>query len=270
MLNILTYDFFRVALLGSALTAVVCGLIGTYVVTKRIVFISGGITHASFGGVGLGLFLGVNPLWTATLVAIAAGLGVDVLGRRGGMRQDSAIAAVWALGMALGIIFMSLVPGYTGDLSSYLFGNILLIAPQDLYYLGALAIVLVAVFAVFYRPILYTTFDPDFAHTRGLPVVLIERLMLVMVCISIVLSIRLVGIMLLISLLTLPQSIVNLFTRDARKIAIGSVLLGLVASVSGLFASYYLELPSGACIILILVLLYFLASFGKRYSWVRQ
>ncbi len=269
MFDILQHQFFQNALWAAALSALVCGIVGAYIVVRRIVFVSGGITHASFGGLGLGVYLGLDPILSAGVAAVASALGIGQLSRSSVIREDSAIAAVWSLGMALGALFIILTPGYATGLSSYLFGNILLVTHTDLIALGVCALVLLGVLAVAYRPIVYSMFDNDFAHTRGLRPQMWNTLMLVLVSISLVLSIRLVGIMLLMSLLTLPQSIVGLFTSSFRRLIVGSVLLGLVVNVSGLWLSYWLGLPSGVLIILLLFALLFVAR-GIRWVINRQ
>ena len=248
-MELFQYAFFQYALLGSLFTAIACGIVGTYIVSRRLVFISGGITHASFGGLGLGFYTGMNPIVSAMLFAILAAFGVEWASRTQQIREDSAIAGVWSLGMALGVIFIFLTPGYAPNLSAYLFGNILTIAPADIIASAVLSVVVLLLFG-------YVAFDPAFAKTQQLPVRLIEYLMMCLIAITIVLAIRMVGIMLLMSLLTLPQITVNLLTSDFRKIMWGSVLIGFVGSVVGLFLSYYLNIPSGAFIILVLVLLF--------------
>ena len=236
---------------------------------RRIVFVSGGITHASFGGIGLGLYLGINPILSAAVAAVAAAFSIGKLSRTEGVREDSAIAGIWALGMALGVLFMTLTPGYTTSLPAYLFGNILLVTTSDLLALGVLALVLSALFILCYRPILYISFDRDFAQVRGLRVNFWERLLLVLVAVSLVLTIRSVGIMLLLSLLTLPQTIVGLFTSDFRKILVSSILLSLVANVGGLLLSYYwISVPSG--VLIILLLFFFLAVSKWISSFVKR
>ncbi|KGN72134.1 metal ABC transporter permease [Porphyromonas sp. COT-239 OH1446] len=252
MESVLQYQFFQNALWASLLSAIVCGIVGAYIVVRRIVFVSGGITHASFGGLGLGLYLGINPILSACLVAVLSAVGIGRLSRRDMVREDSAIAGVWALGMALGVLFMTLTPGYTSGLSSYLFGNILLVSREDLWALALFALILVFVFVRYYRQILYSMFDADFAQTRGLRADRWNLSMLILVSIALVLSIRLVGIMLLMSLLTLPQSTIGLFTSRFRTIVLGSILLILVANVLGLVLSYYLSIPSGVIIVLLL------------------
>lgn len=256
MIDLLQYAFFRNALLGSLLTAIACGIVGTYIVSRRLVFISGGITHASFGGLGLGFYLGMNPILMAMLFSVLSAFGVEWASKTQNVREDSAIAGIWSLGMALGVIFIFLTPGYAPNLSAYLFGNILTISAADIRWIAALVVVLVVVSALFLRDIIYVAFDRDFAVTQHLPVKVIEYMMMFFIAVTIVLSIRLVGIMLLMSLLTLPQITVNLFTSDFKKIIWGSILVGFLGCVSGLVLSYYLNVPSGAFIILVLVVLF--------------
>lgn len=267
-MDLLQYSFFQHALWGSLLTAIACGIVGTYIVSRRLVFISGGITHASFGGLGLGFYLGMNPILMAMLFSVFSAFGVEWASRTQNVREDSAIAGVWALGMALGVIFIFLTPGYAPNLSAYLFGNILTVSTGDLIWIAVLSLLLVVLFSLFLREIIYVAFDRDFAVTQGLPVRWIEYTMMFFIAATIVLSIRLVGIMLLMSLLTLPQITVNVFTSDFRKIIFGSILVGFLGCVAGLFLSYYLNVPSGAFIILVLVLIFLIVkaikAFGKR------
>lgn len=257
-MNLLQYSFFQHALLGSLLTAIACGIVGTYIVARRLVFISGGITHASFGGLGLGFYLGTNPILMAMAFSVLSAFGVEWVSKTQHVREDSAIAGVWSLGMALGVIFIFLTPGYAPNLSAYLFGNILTISTADLLWIAGLVVVLIVVFSLFLREIVYVAFDRDFAITQHLPVKWIEYGMMMFIAVTIVLSIRLVGIMLLMSLLTLPQITVNLLTADFRKIIFGSIAIGFLGCVSGLVLSYFLNVPSGAFIILVLVV-FFLA-----------
>ena len=252
-MDILRYTFFQHALWGSLLISIACGIVGTYIVSRRMVFISGGITHASFGGLGLGFYLGINPFLTALGFAVFSAFGVEWISKSRLVREDSAIAAVWSLGMALGAVFIVLTPGYAPNLSSYLFGNILTVSRTDIYFAAAVVVVLCVLLLLLYRPMVFTAFDRDFALTQGMPVRTIEYLMTVFIAVTIVLSIRLVGIMLLMSLLTVPQMTVNLLTSDYRQIIWGSILVGFLACVVGLFFSYFLQTPSGAFIIIILI-----------------
>lgn len=263
-MDLFQYTFFQNALLGSLLTAIACGIVGTYIVTRRLVFISGGITHASFGGLGLGFYLGINPILTAMAFSILAAFGVEWASKSQQIREDSAIAGVWSLGMALGVIFIFLTPGYAPNLSAYLFGNILTISSTDIGASAVLVVALLIFFGLYLREIVYIAFDSNFAQTQRLPVNVFEYLMMCFIAITIVLAIRMVGIMLLMSLLTLPQITVNLLTSDYRKIMWGSTVIAFVGSVVGLVLSYYLNIPSGAFIILVLVLLFLIVKCCKK------
>lgn len=269
-MGLLGYSFFQNALLGVILTGIVTGILGSYIVVRRMVFISGGITHSSFAGLGFGFMVGQSPILYAMLSAILSGIGVEALSRGGVIREDSAIATVWSFGMALGVLFTFLTPGYTPGLSAFLFGNILLITRADLWMLGAFLLVTLPAVVVLYHPLLYVSFDPDYARTRGIPVSLYRYAMMVWICIGIVLSIRVMGIMMLMSMLTLPQMTVNLFTADFKKILIYSCLLSVLATLGALFCSYYLNLPTGAISVLLLSLLFFttkgVLSLWRRHS----
>ena len=175
MLELLHYTFFQHALLGSLLASIVCGIIGTYIVTRRLVFISGGITHASFGGIGIGLYTGISPLLSAAIFAVLSAFGVEWLSKRKDMREDSAIAVFWTFGMAIGIIFSFLAPGFAPDLSAYLFGNILTITPTDLWMLAGLSVLLGAFFICFLNPIVYIAFDREYARSQRIPVTFFDE-----------------------------------------------------------------------------------------------
>ncbi len=262
VIELLNYAFFRNALLGSLLASIACGIIGSYVVARRMVFISGGITHASFGGIGIGFFFGFNPILSALVFSVLSAFGIQWLSKNQDVREDTAIGVFWSLGMALGIILIFLSPGYAPNLSEYLFGNILTINQMDIRLLAMLSLVLILFFTFSYRSILNVSFDKEFAKTRGLPVVFLEYTLIMLVAVTIVLSIRLVGIVLLISLLTVPQMTANIFTNRFSKIMIGSVAISFVGCVAGLLLSYSLNVPSGAFIIFVLIAIYMLAKLG--------
>ena len=258
-MEILSYSFFQNALLGVLFVSIAAGIIGTYVVSRRMVFITGGITHACFGGLGLGFFLGINPIAMAAVFAIAAATGVEWMSTRQNVRQDSAIGVIWALGMALGTLFIFLSPGYVPELTSFLFGNVLTITSTDIILFAAYLVVLLAFFAVFYPQILLFAFDPDFAATRRLRVSAINLAMTIMIAICIVLTIRLIGIMLLMSLLTMPQMIAEMFTNRFHHMMIISSLVSIACSVLGIFCSYWIAVPASATIVLTLVAAYAVA-----------
>lgn len=262
-MNILHYTFFQNALLGSLLASIVCGFIGTYIVTRRLVFISGGITHASFGGIGLGVFLGFNPIVSAMLFAIFSACGIQWMSHRSDAREDSAIALFWTFGMSVGIICCFLTPGFMPDLPSFLFGNILTISHGDLLLLAILSLLLLAIFTLLFRPILSVAFDACFARSQKLPVSAIECMMMILIAMTIVSTLRMVGVVLAISLLTIPQMTANLFTYSFKRIIAYSILVGWVDCLLGLTFGYMLNIPSGAAIIFVSIIIYALLKAIK-------
>ncbi len=263
MIELLQYDFFVNAVIAALLTSITCGIIGTYIVSKRIVFISGGITHTSFGGIGLGYFLGFNPLFGATVFSLLSAWLIEFLSKRTDVREDSAIAILWSFGMAVGIIFIFITPGYAPNLMSYLFGSILTVSTLDLIMMLSVTIAISLFFSIFYKAVLFTAFDEQYLKTRNIPVDLFNYILMGFVALAIVLSIKAVGIILIISLLTIPQSTANLFVKSFSKIILYSVIIGIVGSLSGLAASYYLDIPSGASIIFFLVVIFAILRFLK-------
>lgn len=262
--DLLSYPFFQNALLGSLLASIACGIIGSYVVIRRLVFISGGITHASLGGIGMGFYFGWNPILSAMVFSILSAFGIEWLSSRQGVREDSAIGSFWSLGMAVGIIFIYLKPGFAPNLSDYLFGNILTITHTDIVSLAILSVILIVVFLLFGRQILFAAFDPDFAKTRQLPVNFIKYAMMMAIAVTIVLSIRLVGIVLLMSILTVPQMTANLFTSNFVKMITLSVLIGFFGCIIGLFLSAVLDVPSGVFIIFSQIVIFLVARWAVR------
>ena len=262
MTELLQYQFFINAAWAALFTSITCGIIGTYIVSNRIVFLSGGITHSSFGGIGLGYFLGFNPILGAAGFSVLSALGIEYFSRKGELRHDSVIGIWWSFGMALGIIFIYLTPGYAPNLMTYLFGSILTVSQGDLVYMGILTVLVLLFFILFFRVILYISFDEEYARVFGMPVTLMKNLLISLVALTIVINIKVVGIILLISLLTIPQSIANQFTQVFRKMMILSTGIAMAGVISGLIISYNLEIPSGASIIFALIILYGLTKMG--------
>jgi zinc transport system permease protein len=256
MLEVLGFEFFRNALIAGVLASVTCGIIGTYVVVRRMVAISGGMSHAAFGGIGLGYYLGIDPLAGATGFTVATALGMGALQLRAKQQMDTLIGAVWAAGMALGILFVYLTPGFAPDLFSYLFGNILLVPRGDILLMAVLTVVIVAVVALLYQELQAVTFDPDYARVMNLPVERLSLLLLVLIALTVVMLIRVVGIILVIALLTLPAAISRLYTTRIWSMMLGAVVLGVVFTGMGIWLSYLANVPSGATIILVSTLAY--------------
>lgn len=264
MLDVLGFEFFRNALIAGVLASIACGIIGTYVVVRRMVSVSGGISHAAFGGIGLGYFLGIDPLLGAAGFTVAAALGVGTLQLRARQQMDTLIGAVWAAGMAIGILFVYLTPGFAPDLFSYLFGNILLVPRGDILLMGVLTAVIVAVVAVLYRELQAVTFDPDYAAVMNLPVERLSLLLLVLIALTVVMLIRVVGIILVIALLTLPAAISRLYTARVWTMMLLAVVLGIIFTVAGIALSYVIDVPSGATIVLVSTLAYAGALGAER------
>lgn len=251
--------FMQNALIGISLVSVVSALIGTYIMTRRMVFISGGITHACFGGLGLGYFLGISPTFMATIFAIAGSLGVDRLSRHGS-RSDSAIAVIWALGMALGILFIFLTKGFVPELNTFLFGNVLTITRSDIICFAIFTLLLIAFYTGFHRLIVAVSFDPDFARTRNIPVTFLNTAMTVLVAIAIVLTIRMTGIMLLMSMISLPQMTAEKFTRSYSRLLFLSLAISATGCLGGLAMAYIISVPASATIVLLQATIYLIAS----------
>lgn len=251
--NILEYDYLIKSVLAALFGSIAAGFAGTYIVSRRMVFLSGGITHASFGGVGLGYFLGMSPVFGAGIFGVSSAIAIEYLSKRHDLKEDSAIGFLWAFGMALGIIFIYLTPGYSPNLMSYLFGSILTINDSDLIALIILSIVLAIFFIRYYRIILYISFDESYARTFSSKVDLFKYILIILVALVIVLNIRIAGVVLVLSLLTVPPNIALLFTRDFKKVIAGSILAGLSGTLAGLAASWFLDIPTGATVIFTLV-----------------
>lgn len=266
-MEIFGYDFFRNALIGMLLLSVASAVIGTYIVTRRLVSISGGVTHACFGGLGLGYFLGWNPVLMAAVFAVASSLGVQWMSRRHRVREDSAIAVIWALGMAVGTLFIFLTPGYVPELNAFLFGNVLTITKADLWAFGAYTVVLLLFFACFFRKIVICAFDPDFATVRHLPVGFITTVMTVLVAVCIVLTIRLVGVMLLMSMLALPQMIAETFCHRFKSMMWLSIAVSMGCCVCGLMLGVVVDVPCSALIVLTMTGVYIIT---RVYAFVMR
>jgi len=261
------YKFIVNSLLAGIFASISCGIIGTYIVTRRMVFLSGGITHASFGGIGMGYFFGFNPVIAAAVFAVFSALGIEFLSKKTDVREDSVIGILWSLGMAIGIIFIFITPGYAPNLMTYLFGSILTVSSLDIILMFILSVVIILLFTFFYRTILFVAYDQEFAQTHNLPVNFINNLLISLVALTIVLNIKVVGIILVISLLTIPQSIANLFTNEFKNIIILSIVIGLFGALMGLLISYQVNIPSGASIIFSLVMFFIIA---KLFQIIKQ
>jgi len=266
MIETLQFNFMRNALMAGFLVSIACGIVGAFVVINRIVFISGGIAHAAYGGIGLGYFFRFNPVLGAILFSIVAALGMGAVQQKGHQRADTIIGVMWAIGMALGIILVDLTEGYKADLMSYLFGSILSVPRSDLLIMLALDLVIVALVALFYKELLAISFDRTFATVENVPVGAIYMVLLCMIAFTVVMMMRVVGLIMVIALLTIPASISGQFVRDMRKMMALACLLGVIFTTMGLWLSYFLNLTSGATIILVAGIGYLVSLVAKSLA----
>jgi zinc transport system permease protein len=264
MLEALQFDFMRNALLAGVLVSISCGIIGTLVVVNRIVFISGGIAHAAYGGIGISYFFKFSPVLGAILFSIFSAMGMGMLQRRLRERADTLIGVMWAMGMAIGIIFIDLTPGYKADLMSYLFGSILAVPRADLWGMVLIDGLILGFVIIFYKELLAISFDETFATIRNLPVELIYLLLMAAIALTVGMMMKVVGLIMVIALLTIPAAISGQLVKDMRAMMLVASLLGMIFTTTGLWLSYSLNLTSGATIILVAGAAYFLSFLFSR------
>ncbi len=265
MLDALHFEFMRHALIAGLLASVICGIMGTLVVTNRIVFLSGGIAHAAYGGIGLAFFMGWPYLVGTIGFSLAAGLAMAAVTLRARHRADTIIGVIWAVGMATGIILLDLTPGYNVDLMSYLFGSILTVPAADLWIMLGTGIVVTGFVAMFYKDLLTLSYDEEFARIRGVPVHTLYFALIGLLAVTIVMVIQVVGLILVIALLTIPPFIVEKYAQSLFQMMIGSSVLGAVFTVTGLWLSYAFDLTSGASIIMVAGVVFFIALLAERW-----
>ena len=251
MIEIVGYGFMRNAIIAALLASIACGIVGVYVVVKRIVFISGGIAHAAFGGIGLGYFLGLNPVLGVIPFSIASALSMGIVSRRTKIPEDTAIGILWATGMALGIILVALTPGYAPDLFGYLFGSILTVSRSDIMLMLLLDAVIIGVVALYHHEFEAICFDEEYATAIGLHTERLYLLLLCLIALTVVALIRVVGVILVIALLTMPAAISRRFSARMHGMIVRSVALSAILTFCGLLLAYLFNLPSGATIVLV-------------------
>jgi zinc transport system permease protein len=251
MLEALQFDFMRNAILAGILVSIACGIIGTFVVLNRIVFISGGIAHAAYGGIGMGYFFRFNPVYGAIAFSLLAALAMGWVHRHTQQRTDTIIGVMWAIGMSVGIILVDLTPGYKASLRSYLFGSILAVPTQELWLMLAVDGLVLAIVWLFYKELLAISFDETFAIIRNVPVDGIYLLLMSAIALTVVMMMRVVGLIMVIALLTMPAAIGNQWVKEMKTMMVVASGLGIVFTVTGLWLSYAFDLTSGATIILV-------------------
>jgi len=258
--SLLRHSFLQNAVLAGILASVGCGIVGTYVVVKRIGFLAGGIAHAVLGGMGAAYYFGKNPVSGALAAAVVAALVIGWIHLRWRQHEDTLIGALWSIGMAVGVIFISRTPGYTADLMSYLFGNILMVPRGDLLFMAAMDAVIILIVILFYKQFLAISFNEEYARLRGVPVDFVYLLLLCTVAVTVVLLIQVVGLILVIALLVMPAAIASQFVGSLGRIMVLATVLGIFFTSGGLALSYGPDLPAGATIILLAGGVYLLAT----------
>lgn len=257
---ILKYSFLQNAIIASVFSGIICGIIGVIIVEKKLLMMSGGIAHTAYGGVGLGYLLGFEPILGAGLFSVIAALTIGKIRRKNPRNSDVIIAILWSLGMALGIIFTELIPGYPPDMNSYLFGNILSVTSKDLYTIILLTIIVAAIIVVFFNDWKAFLFDEKFALITGIKTAFLEYLLLIIIALSVVALIRIAGIILVIVLLSAPAACAALICKTLKNRMITAILLSIFFSFTGIAVSYYCGLPTGAVTVVVSAVFYTVLS----------
>jgi zinc transport system permease protein len=267
MIEALQLEFMRNALMAGLLASIICGIMGTLVIVNRIVFLSGGIAHAAYGGIGLAFFFGWPYLLGTLGFSVAAAMVMAAITLKAKHRADTIIGVIWAMGMALGILLIDMTPGYNVDLMSYLFGSILTVPRSDIYLMLAIAVLITILVGYYYKDLLALSYDEEFAQIRGVPVKALYFTMIGMLAITIVMVIQVVGLILVIALLTIPPFIVEKYAKSLVQMMVGSSLLGAIFTVCGLWFSYAYNLTSGASIIMVASIAFLLSALIDRMHW---
>ncbi len=258
------YTFIRNAVLASIIASIVCGVIGTIIVEKKLVSMSGGIAHTSFGGIGLGYLLGFEPIIGGLIFAVIAAVSISKIRRETKTKSDTLIGMFWAVGMALGILFISMSSGYQPDMTSYLFGDILTVSSVYIKIMVVLSIIILGIIFTAFNYWKAYLFDEEYLKVLGIDIKILEYILFIIISLSIVILIKVVGIILAIALLTIPPAISKLFTKDLKKIMGLSIIFGIILSFLGLYISYNFNIPSGSTIILVSVVSFLVVSFLKK------
>ena len=264
MIELLKYSFMQNAIISCFFTVIICAVAGTLVVVNRNVFITGGVAHASYGGIGVALWIGFSPLLGALGVAVLAGTLLGIMRQKYADKSDALVSALWAAGMAGGILLSDLTPGYSVDYLSYLFGSILLVSLQDTIFIGVFALMLLILAVYYYRVLLIVSSDQEYASTLGIPVKRVNLILLVFLCVSVVLMMRVAGLVIVMALLSIPASVAETYTKRLSGVMLLSGLIAAAAIFGGLFLAVYLNLTPGAMIVALLAVIYLLNIIVKR------
>lgn len=265
MLEILTYQFFQNAIAMALLASVASGVIGTYIVVKRMSMITGSMSHTAFGGLGISYFLGASPILGAIIFSLLSAVGISIFRKRG-KRLDIMLSFSWATGMAIGLLFMFITPGYATNLFSYLFGNILLVSASDIILIAVLDVVVITFTLLMFNSFMSVTFDEEYSEIRNMPVSFIYTALLSLIALTIVMLIQAVGIVLLIALLTMPAATAQVFCRTMKRMMLASWIITMLSMITGLFVSYLTNFPAGPVIVLITSMIYVISMVLERFN----
>ncbi len=267
MFDWLEPGFMQNAVVGGLLVSLICGLLSVFIVLRRMAFVGAGISHAAFGGVALGFLLQVDPFWTGLAFAILVAFLIELVQTRGRVDEDTAIGIFFAAAMAVGVLFLHFSRTYNADIFGILFGNILAIGPQQLWQVTGVTAIVLLFLLLFYKELVFLSFDEEMAWVCGVPVQAVRYLFLAVLALVIIVAIYLVGIVLVSALLVIPAAVARNLTRHIHAMLLVSTLMAVAANLAGLALSYQIDLPSGATIVVILAGLFFLASlWGRRYK----
>ncbi len=264
MIDILQFEFMRNALYAGILTSIICGIIGTLIVVNRLVFLAGGIAHSAYGGIGMAFFFGLPYMVGAIGFSFVVAMIMAGVSLKAKERADTIVGVLWAVGMASGILLLDLTPGYNVDLMSYLFGSILSVPRSDLVSMAAIGLVILLLVSYFFRDLLAMSYDEEFAQIRGMPVKRLYYMLIGMVAVTVVMVVQVVGLILVIALLTIPPSISEKYTKSLAKMMLCSCFLGIVFTTGGLWLSYRYDMTSGAAIIFLAGVVFFLSLILDR------
>lgn len=266
MIEIFSFAFMRTGLIGAVISGICCSLIGVFVVLRGMSYVGTGIAHGCLAGVALAFLMGWSPLLTSALFALAMVVIIELLNRRISLKIDSAIGVTFSLAMALAVLFIGLLQRYTPDIMGYLFGNLLGVTLSDLWIMGGVGVLVILVIILFFKEFQFSTFDPEMAAVSGIPAGLVSFTLSILMGLTIVVSLQAVGELLVLALIVLPASIAHQLTHSLLKMTLLAVGIGVAVSVAGLIISFYLDIPSGSMIVLILGSLFFLSLFFRRLS----
>ncbi len=265
MINaVLNYSFIQNALIAALLASIVTGIIGTIAIEKKLISMSGGIAHASFGGIGLGYLLGIEPIWGGLFFAVGSSVLISKMSQNEKFKADTLTGIMWSFGMALGILFISLAPGYMPDMTSYLFGDILSVSSSAVIYMSIITFAILFLFIMLYNYLMIYLYDEEYAKIKGINVGLLRWVVYIIIPIGIIVLIRVVGIILTIALMTIPTSIAKMFFKSFVKVVVSSIIISALFCIIGLVVSYYANIPSGVCIVIMSTLVYLFLLVTKN------